>query len=115
MNKEIILNLKPGRDMDALIAEYIFKWGKDKIYHELKMVRPDLSYLPYYSTSIGNAWTVIEKLVEQGEFINIIPTADSYNVEYDYEREILNAKTAPEAICKVALLIILKKGEFIYE
>ena len=109
MNKEEILNLKPGRDMDALIAEYVFKWGKDKIYHELKMVRHDLSYLPYYSINIRSAWTVIEKLVEQGEFINIMPTADGYNIQYDYEREIINAKTASEAICKVALLIILDK------
>ena len=111
MNKEAILNLKPGRDMDALIAEYVFKWGKNKIYHELKMVRHDLSYLPYYSTSISSAWTIIEKLVEQGDYINIIPTADSYNIEYDHEREIINAKTAPEAICKVALLIMLEKED----
>jgi len=111
MNKETILNLKPGRDMDALIAEYVFKWGKDKIYHELKMVRPDLSYLPHYSTSISSAWTVIEKLVNQGDFINIIPTADSYNIEYDYGREIFNAETVPEAICKVALLTMLDKED----
>ena len=69
--------------------------------------------VPFYSTDISAAWEVVEKMVkEYGDFV--IDYDDSYNggqwsASVDKLRVAALAKTAPEAICKAALLAKLMR------
>lgn len=125
MTKDQILVMKPGRELDALVAEHVFDWGKDKIYHELKMVRQDLSYLPNYSTQIYSAWPIAVKFK-----ISVINSEDDwyavvtddiihsdvihrYTYEYKqvYGKHWALADNVPEAVCKAALCAVMVKEE----
>lgn len=56
--------------------------------------------------NISDAWMLVEKLREQCIFVDIYPTADSYNVSYDFGREVVNAPTASEAISMAAYKLV---------
>jgi hypothetical protein len=73
--------MKPGRDLDRLLAEKVFGWVLDETYRRNPHIRiPDgpefdldrkmvlkhhmlaqLEGIPHYSTSIEAAWKVVEK------------------------------------------------------
>lgn len=122
MTKDQILAMKPGRELDALVAENVFGWGKDKVYHELKMVRQDLSYLPHYSTEIRSILSVMARMQ-----ISVICSEDGwYAVVTDdiihrhsrehkykevYGKHWALADNIPEAICKAALCAVIAKEE----
>ena len=124
MTKTEILAMKPGRELDALIAEQVFDWGKDKIYHELKMVRQDLSYLPCYSALVQSAWPIAVKFK-----ISVINSEDGWYavvtddiihsinlVKPDISQKVCGkhwalADNVPEAICKAALCVVMVKEE----
>lgn len=71
--------MKPGRELDALIAEKVMEWTW-YVYaenHQQHILAPDattantlrwgcdaLDLVPHYSTDIAAAWTLIEKLHE---------------------------------------------------
>jgi len=61
--------ITPGRELDALVAEYIFGI---EIPEEADIQYLDTCMdLPHYSTSIEAAWEVVEKLEKQGFFFVI--------------------------------------------
>jgi hypothetical protein len=72
--------VKAGRELDALIAEKIMG------YTDIENRAPDGgnswwgnppapcehgTRIPYYSTYMGDAWEVVEHMMEQGYYINI--------------------------------------------
>lgn len=124
MTRDEILALKPGRELDALVAEKVMGWtyghpcpeGMDCLHWvdekgEVRDYKP-----PQYSTDISAAWEVFEK---NGYYGNV-----SYmGVEYvctlwsKWDDEGLGVdvtatgNTAPEAICKAALLAVIGEDE----
>lgn len=66
--------MTPGRELDALIAEKVFGWKLEEHCGLKRMVWKgppdyDVTWLenpPAYSTSIADAWLVVEKLRELG-------------------------------------------------
>ncbi len=56
--------MKAGRELDALIAEKVMGWKRGDIYwHPYQFANPvDLTDTPKYSTSIADAWLVVEKM-----------------------------------------------------
>ena len=117
-----ILDLKPGRELDVLIAEKVMGWlpgganpllacpagGSSADEGQTSICTP-----PNYSTEIGAAWAVIERLFLQYQFRTIlIPDWQNYWLAHVYHRDediyiaAHSYKTAPEAICKAALLAI---------
>lgn len=131
MTKEEILNMKPGRELDALIATKIFGWYFKKMPTGKMLLPPDNDerkyfaavwdengipgYLPEYSTDISAAWEVVEKLNEKFEvsiLLDINGFANIYlflpqNLFYDAEFEVENYTSLPEAVCKVALMAVI--------
>jgi hypothetical protein len=128
--------VKPGRQLDALVAEKVMGWKCDNVAHESTEVRwigdktevqhsgwenkcegfgslcP--AHLPYYSTDIAAAWDVVEKL-----------SRDVCTVEIKSHRRTMGwtcftrmpsdegispiriqATTAPHAICLAALAAV---------
>lgn len=122
LTREEILAMKPGRKLDALVAEKVFGWGNTKRctgggwsgnppeymngcrfgdYRDRKEV-------PNYSTAIAAAWEVLMKFpryfIAQGYgelvckvFMNKEPEPSG----------IAGSITAPEAIVKAALMAVL--------
>jgi hypothetical protein len=136
MNKDKILNLPAGREMDELIAIHVFGYNKLPPPAMPSLQKPTsegvemLHFLGHYSTDIRAAWDVVEKIREAQTEIRIrgmewydgggwvveIMDILSKKVQYKSYVEV----TGPErgipnvclAICRAALLTILdKRGE----
>jgi len=120
MTHEEIRKLVPGPDMDDLIEELVFSRTIkefDEIYTNRWRFkrRDDEKYkgswypsLPY-SSSIAAAWEVVEKMRENGG-LDIGCYRDyfsAYVVRDDFEFRI-DANTAPEAICRAALMAVME-------
>lgn len=121
MTREEILAMEPGYYLDALVAEKIMGWTKFG-------VREDGSHngwnAPYgyssttmgYSQIISAAWEVLEKPEIMDRYqIGVYPTSFGKWIARPFMpggRDCtVQADTAPEAICKCALLAILPREE----
>jgi hypothetical protein len=114
MTRDEILNMKAGRDMDALIAVCVCGWEVDDMTaisptgsRNSRTAHGDDDWLPYYSTDISAAWLVVEKITD-GETPNdceLHTTVRGWRC--DLYLGSANAETAPEAICKAALLAVM--------
>lgn len=135
MTKEEILNMKPGRELDILIAEKVFGWKRIEGPHydyngpceygdvlippemsedEAFAMMPPKGKVPLwyfvtekYSTDISAAWEIIEKfprfeIEKNSEGIWCVLMDEKWNRFVGY------GETAPEAICKAALLAKMK-------
>ncbi len=101
--------MKPGRDLDAVIAERIF--GRSAIYykctHALFCACP---ILPRYSTRMGDAWLVVNKLKESaGWGLHSLSSCCPHNTEthvsfcHDFTWAYGEGLTPSHAICNAAL------------
>jgi hypothetical protein len=96
MTREEILNMPAGREMDALIAERVFKttedddWGSDGLLS--------------FSTDIAAAWQVVEKLKPNYPLLDMYCIGDWASSFGDGEWGYGYAETAPLAICRAALI-----------
>lgn len=109
--------MKPGRELDALVAEQVFddhvekRFGSEDTWY-INNPMP-LRSLPHYSTSIADAWLVVEKMTKAAWLPHIwVPHEPQllYRVELVYDwagesskRAFSEADTAPHAICLAAL------------
>jgi hypothetical protein len=108
--------MKAGRELDALVAERVMGWTYKPFYngggewsHNGKLVAfggLDGGSLPKYSSSIADAWQVVEKLKADGnnvwvEWAGKVWVCGATSVFPDIE-----ADTAPLAICKAALMVV---------
>lgn len=97
ITREEIMAMEPGQELDRLIAK---KFMIDT-YREAE--------IKYFSTDITAAWEVAEKMRGIGMFLDIYIGENYYSVggyskKYQDEIERVEFNTAPEAICKAALL-----------
>ena len=109
--------LKPGRELDALVAEKVMGWkreeywtaiGKGETTWHTGLMGPDglreVNNYPDYSTDIAAAWDIIDK-------------ADWWSIESEYSSGVLavialnggfswaaKGETAQHAICLAALM-----------
>lgn len=128
MTKEEILELEPGREIDCLIAEKIMGWKViEGSYINSVYIVGDDDYKEIgscnFSTDISAAWEVVEKMkelhydtAELYRFTDnkwLVKFVCSYgpcpyhnNPENTWHGSSVTAQTAPEAICKAALLAV---------
>lgn len=126
--------MKPGRELDALVAEKVMGWVSVSKEHHWNYVRgypagwPDeYSGLPpdgytgddefrrdyrkihAYSSSIADAWLVVEKLKETKGRVSVDWFEDTIGYRWHVyvgegdEQSVVGAETAPHAICLAAL------------
>lgn len=114
------MEMKPGRELDALIAEKVMGFGPELYQPRGVGYRPDtwvyaindykqdgvpvyVVDCPSYSTDIGDAWRVVERLSLPFEMWSD-DERDAYRVRFDLDRgKWLSAHSAPHAICLAAL------------
>ena len=75
--------MKPGRELDALVAEKVMD---NEIQRYVRGTLPCLfSNLPHYSTDIKAAWEVVEKMKKQSkiliEVLHLCYTIQTFNSE----------------------------------
>lgn len=112
MREDEILAMSAGSGMDILIAEKVMKW-KERVHfdyvdgiiaHYVTGTMDVVKFEP--STDINAAWMVVEML-RINHRVDMVIDSDYYvcvmSIDAMYES---NADSAPEAICKVALLAL---------
>ena len=120
MTKEEILSLKAGRELNIKIAEEVMghKFVQDETLGDMENHGQSVyGLLQPYSEDIAAAWLVLEKLKSHHPRIEF----NSYNERWEasfsapdaeFTYPVASASTAPEAICKAALLALLEaKGK----
>jgi hypothetical protein len=111
-------------ELDVMVAERVFGWVRD---HDAESQTatgspiweaPGKEYLqngtPDYSTDIAAAWLVVEKMRERGISMDLTGLANKYDQQWSctfgdpetQNGECSDAASAPEAICRAALLAI---------
>jgi hypothetical protein len=121
--------MKPGRELDALIAEKVMgikhpiTIHRDKTAYQWGSATDEWEFLPEYSTDIAAAWKVVEKLglcvwpTEDAKWFAFQDRFDSsYGEEYWFGGEnflsrYVIADTAPHAICLAALKALEAKTQ----
>lgn len=126
MTREEILGMEAGLELDSLIAEKVMGYKKEfnkrtvirgtEHFYRLwvsgnEIISPIALYQP--SRDIKAAWEVVEKLVTSNKRVMIYNLIQGFKVKIFLSTgEVIvniNAKTAPEAICKAALLVVLEE------
>lgn len=109
MTRKEIQGLK-GRELDVVVAREIFGWHYGNYHTDLAK----------YSSDLPAAWEVVEKMMGRYIYINIDTYHQKYIVEAvrqtshigDYKiLSEVESESAPEAICKAALLAVLGEEE----
>ena len=133
MTKDEILAMKPGRDLDRLVAEKIFDC--DTLTARVGLHEDgDIEYCwgyplghdvaPNYSTDIAAAWEVVEEMHKKEKFTGCRACLEIHGTSFDGNNDdetggkwlacILGEEvwgdTAQEAICKAALLAVMDIG-----
>lgn len=126
MNREQIMNMEPGRELDALVAENVLGWtasfgpwgitdywtnDKMESTHKVGEFKP--------STDIATAWEVVEKIQKTHHFMlsrdvrykQYMALFEIHGDEPPYEPFEYESDSMPEAICKAALLAVLDKED----
>ena len=124
MTREEILNMRAGREMDALIAEKVMQhWVKRDVIMWQEGIKRKEEYsegfttLAHYSTDIADAWTVVEKMKSKHfrMYYKSAPFQKDDNEPlgwtcsmsgFEFMPE--HADTAPLAICRAALLAVME-------
>lgn len=100
MNKQQILNLKPGKELDLLVAEKVLSINSED----------KKQFDGSYSTDAREIWTIIESIIKRG-FIYTLSNSDTkHTCAFDnldtHRRFIVHESTLIEATCKAALLAV---------
>lgn len=114
LTREEILAMEPGRRLDSEIGMRIMGFKEITIVGDYYFTDPIDTQLKRYSTDISAAWEVFESFndmrIQRYETMGgtfKYGCRIDYIVEKEFQSAITNADTAPEAICKAALLAVL--------
>ncbi|MHB9144683.1 MAG: BC1872 family protein [Symbiobacteriia bacterium] len=114
LTRETILAMKPGRELDALVVLKVFgresRVSDGERYFCGKGLPPKV---PNYSTDIADAWglvrhsnaTFLEKWTGQNGPVWVC------RISPELSRTVRDAESAPEAICKAALIAVADLDE----
>lgn len=125
MTRDEILAMKPGRDMDVLVARRVMGWTDIEPIGPMYVGRPpgmkpvhpvDARFVPCYSTDDAAALEIIPAMAKRGYDCGAYYEADARRwTVYFLPPRCGSAKaqsgSLAEAICKAALLALLEEGE----
>src|SRR5690606_32042031 len=109
-----------GRDLDAAVAERVMGWKRgDPKYGDMPWYPPGTGRylgggrlnLPKFSTDIAAAWEVVEHLAAPDETLTITYAKGTWVVAVGSVEVSATSESAPEAICRAALLAAFKRSE----
>lgn len=110
MNKDVILNMKPGYEMDVLVAEKVLEINAKANGEEPK------KQVQSYSTDSSKIWAIIDKMTKRNFQYNITNMNKKHTCSFDsvktYKRYIAHAETPMEAVCKASLIAMIEEMRF---
>ena len=121
------MSLKPGWELDALIAEKVFGWRR-AVGLPVILYPPDENTddFPRYSRDLDAAWLVVDKLlqmflVEKRIANSVSPTrpepSTAFSVSYEmasereFSKEVLTGPYVSLMVHRIGLLKVIEKGE----
>lgn len=112
MNRQEILNMVAGKELNQLIASKIFKYELDESRTRFRISCNKVSWLsiiPSYSESMDSAMLIVELFRKNAIYINIetnelVYVVSAYSPDCAEYMEVLTGDSLPLLICKVALL-----------
>jgi len=114
MQRDQILAMEPGRELDTAIALHIMGYEKSRMQSGF-VRKGNCAALPKpYSTDIAAAWEVAEKMHADGRYnlaLEWYTQEKEWGADFD-EWGVTSqccAKTAPLAICRAALLAVIEE------
>ena len=119
VTREDVLSLS-GRELDAAVAERVLGWKRgDLRCGDMPWYPPGTGRylgggrmdLPEFSTDISAAWEVVEHLATPDEALTITYAKGTWVVAVGSVEVSATSESAPEAICRAALLAALKRSE----
>lgn len=116
MTKKEILSLKAGKELNIKIAEAVMRkrYAEDETFGDMEIDSERVyGYLQPYSEDILAAWQVMERMKGYNPRIEFDTHSQKWEAafsirEADFTCPVVLADTAPEAICKAALLALLE-------
>ncbi|GAB7057397.1 hypothetical protein JCM16163A_41460 [Paenibacillus sp. YK5] len=123
LSREEILAMPSGRELDVLVAEKVMRGTAHTYVFNNKTINgmmvpiengTRISRIPHYSTDISAAWEVVEKM-KRNDWVFVINSISEewtalFYLDRIHEHEV-TCNSAPEAICKAALLAIMNGGD----
>jgi hypothetical protein len=116
MNKEQVLSMPAGRELDALIAEKVME--RDVSFHKRggAFTRSWIDGYgcedTFYSTDIATAWRVVDKMCKSFWIASLVADTNLWRVTFytHTHRKTHEAidESAPLAICRAALLAVFE-------
>jgi hypothetical protein len=116
VTKEEILAMRAGKDLNITVAEKVMgnKFAQDETFGDMEVSEGMVyGYLQPYSEDITAAWQVMEKMKGYNPRVEFDTHSQKWEAtfsvrEADFTCPVVLAGTAPEAICKAALLALLE-------
>ncbi|WP_340389520.1 hypothetical protein [Paenibacillus sp. FSL E2-0151] len=108
LTREQVLMAKPGDHLDLLVAINVMGFEPSNQRSGWVRIGALATYPKRYSTDISAAWEVLNKMIYFGMEVNV-GFYEKWDCALDYNGTnwCEQAETAPEAICKAALLAVL--------
>jgi len=113
MTPEEIQAMNPGRELDAEVALAVMGFKEITIVGKHYFTDPIDTSLKIYSSDLNAAWEVVERFKNEGYLFslkNLVGGKYEFTLT-DWGRKCdvfsRQGETAPEAICKAALLAVL--------
>jgi hypothetical protein len=116
MNKDEVLKMPAGYEIDALVLASVFgvMAFRDNCGRPYKIgFFQENEPVPNYSGDMSSAWAVVEKILDGNRDIAIRSSAHGWHVtiETKFFEYVANAETIPLAICQAALLTVIPVTE----
>jgi hypothetical protein len=116
MTEKEILSLKAGRELNIRVAEAVMgrRYTQDETFGDLEVDRQMVyGSLQPYSEDISAAWQVMEQMKGYNPRIAFDTHSQKWEATFSIREAgftcpVVLADTAPEAICKAALLALLE-------
>ena len=116
MTKEEILSLKAGKELNIRIAKTVMRksYAHDETFGDMEIDSQRVyGTLQPYSEDISAAWQVMERMKGYNPRIAFDTLSQKWEAafsirEADFTCPVALADTAPEAICKAALMALLE-------
>src|SRR5688572_30128048 len=111
MTREEIENMPAGDEINSLVAHKIMGYINGRKTSTYADGTGDwwTTHIPDYSIDIEEAWQVVEKMQSNGFCFDADGNALRKRFRFGVGQEIGEAKTAPLAICRAALLAVMDK------
>lgn len=99
MNKQEILNMEPGYELDRLVYERVL---------ESEDAEKEQSGWTRFSSDSSTIWRIVEAMINKGFLYSVMNGRDGHTCIFDsmstHRRYVVHGKTPMEAICKASLL-----------